>query len=123
VTGLPVNRRAVVLQVEAGDDRLLLTADSDSAAEALWLPRAGAPVTVLNLGHHGAGSSTGGALLDALRPRRAVVSCGRENRFGHPHPATLARLRARRIPLWRTDLEGTARIELGEAVGRGRPRH
>ncbi len=115
-TGLPVNQHAVVLQVEAGADRLVLTADTDSATEAEWLGRVRAPASVVKLAHHGAGSSTGTALLDALRPRRAVVSCGLDNRFGHPHPATLARLRERGIPLWRTDLQGTARLDLGSAT-------
>ena len=50
--------------------------------------------------------------VDAVRPRLALVSCGRENRFGHPAPETLATLAARRIPVYRTDLASDVRVDL-----------
>jgi competence protein ComEC len=69
-------------------------------------------VDVLKVGHHGSrGSSTAG-LLDAVCPRLALLSCGRDNRFGHPARETLAALAARRIPVYRTDLQSDARVEL-----------
>ena len=51
-------------------------------------------LSVLKAAHHGSDSSTGEALLAALRPTLAVISCGRENRYGHPAAGTLSRLEA-----------------------------
>ena len=112
-TGLASNERSVVIEIEAGADRLVLTGDADSTSEAGWLPAAAVPLTALKLGHHGSRRSTAGATLDALHPAVALVSCGAGNRFGHPHEETLARLRARGTTWRRTDLEGTIRLELG----------
>ena len=49
-------------------------------------------VDLLKVGHHGSRGSTGDEWLDALAPAVAVISVGR-NDYGHPAPATLARLR------------------------------
>jgi competence protein ComEC len=47
-----------------------------------------------------------------VAPRAALVSCGRENRFGHPSPETLATLSERKVPVLRTDLLSDVRLEL-----------
>lgn len=113
ITGMEANRRSVVLEIEASGQRLILTGDADSVGEAGWLPRAVGPLDALKLGHHGSASSSAGATLDTLRPRLALISCGLDNRFGHPHAETLGRLAARRIPLWRTDRQGTRALDFG----------
>jgi competence protein ComEC len=113
VTGWPANERCVVIEVEAGGDCLYLTGDADSTTETRWLAAASGPAAALKLAHHGARACTGCALLAALRPRLALVSCGRDNRFGHPHAETLARLGQRGIPIRRTDRDGTVRLDLG----------
>jgi competence protein ComEC len=111
-----VNNQSVVAVFERDGRRALLTGDAGAAAEEDLL-RAGAvePVDLLKVGHHGSRGSTTAAFLDALCPRVAVVSCGRENRFGHPAPETLAVLARRRIPVFRTDLSSDVRVELGPA--------
>jgi competence protein ComEC len=113
VTALASNERSVVLEIEAGAQRLVLTGDVDSTSEARWLPASRAPVAVLKLGHHGSRGSTAWSTLAALRPAVALASCGAGNRFGHPHPETLARLAALGVAWRRTDLEGTIRLDLG----------
>jgi competence protein ComEC len=45
-------------------------------------------------------------LLDHLRPAVALIGVGRDNHFGHPAPAVLARYRALSIPVYRTDQHG-----------------
>ena len=47
---------------------------------------------VLKVGHHGSRTSTTPAFLEYVNPRSAVVSAGRDNRFGHPHAEVMARL-------------------------------
>lgn len=115
-TGLASNERCVVLEVEADGQRLFLTGDADSLTEEKWLPAVSGPADFLKLGHHGSRSSTGLAVLAALRPARAGISCGRHNRFGHPHAETLARLGRARVPVSRTDRDGTLRIDFGDRI-------
>ncbi len=104
------NHAAVVLVLACDTTRALLLADVDSTAEALLdAPRA----AVIEVAHHGSRSSTGTALLAAARPRWALVSCGRWNHFGHPHPEVLARLAAVQAIVRRTDRDGAIWLELG----------
>lgn len=108
-SGAETNESSVVLTVEYGGFRALLTGDAGLPMEAL---RAGAvgDVSLLKVGHHGSRSATGAAWLAAVRPEVCVVSVG-ENRYGHPHPAVMARLRDARCATWRTDRAGTVVVE------------
>src|SRR5204863_368956 len=84
---------SVVALFERGGRSALLTGDASGPAEAELLA-AGGPgfVDVLKVGHHGSRTSTTPAFVASLRPRVAMISCGRRNRFGHPAPETLASL-------------------------------
>lgn len=108
-----VNNQSLVAIFEKDGRRALLTGDAGVAVEGDLL-RAGAlsAVDLLKVGHHGSRGSTAGAFLDAVCPRLALLSCGRENRFGHPAPETLASLASRRVPVYRTDLASDVRVEL-----------
>jgi competence protein ComEC len=80
-------------------------------------------VDLLKVGHHGSRGATGSDWLAELAPRAAVISVG-ANRYGHPHAATLRRLEEARVPVWRTDQDGTVRVWTDgvtvEVRGRGR---
>jgi competence protein ComEC len=69
-------------------------------------------VDVLKVGHHGSRTSTTAVLVDGIRPRVALLSCGRGNRFGHPAPDTLRTLARFCVPVLRTDQRSDCRIEL-----------
>jgi competence protein ComEC len=112
-TGIEPNGRSVVIEIGASGDRLLLAGDADTTSEDAWAPGVTPPVTVLKLGHHGSHSASAARTLDRLRPGLALISCGVDNRFGHPHREVTDRLAARHIPSWRTDREGTLALELG----------
>jgi competence protein ComEC len=104
--GLDLNEDSVVLLLEYGCFRAVLTGDAGLPVEARLRGRVG-PVALLKAGHHGSRTASGGAWLDELRPQAAVLSAGAGNRYGHPAPATLARLGARGVGVWRTDRDGT----------------
>jgi competence protein ComEC len=107
----PENNASVVLRVDAHNRRILLTGDIEAEAEIVLADR-DLRADVLKVAHHGSRSSTRGAFLDAVQPKVAVISCGRRNLFGHPHPTVLEELAARRIRTWRTDRSGTIDVEI-----------
>lgn len=88
-----VNNNSVVLRLSLGNISFLLTADIMREAEwALIKNRAALTSTVLKVAHHGSETSTTSEFLAVVNPRVAVISCGAENRFGHPSPDVLSRL-------------------------------
>lgn len=107
----PENNASVVLRVEVGGRRVLLTGDIEAEAEIVLSERDIA-ADVLKVAHHGSRTSTTERFLDAVQPRLAVISCGRRNLFGHPHPRVLEALDERRIRTWRTDRSGSIDVEI-----------
>lgn len=59
-------------------------------------------VDILKVAHHGSGYSTGTEFLAAASPATAIISCGRNNSYGHPHAETLQRLEDARVPWYGT---------------------
>jgi competence protein ComEC len=74
-------------------------------------------VDVLKVPHHGS-SHQDEDLLGRLRPRLALISCGKDNRYGHPSPATIARLRGLGATVLRTDTQGALAV-VGDAAHLG----
>jgi competence protein ComEC len=107
-----INNASVVGLLRSGGFTALLTGDAEAPVEAMLAERGLLTrVDVLKVGHHGSHSSSSPALLDATRPRVALISAGVDNDYGHPHQVTLDHLRA--IPglrLHRTDLEGNIEV-------------
>jgi competence protein ComEC len=100
------NEESVVLLVEYGRARLLLTGDAGLPVEWRLAGQVG-DVDVLKVGHHGSLSATSDAWLDELRPEEAVISVGARNRYGHPAPEVITRLGGHGIAVYRTDRQGT----------------
>jgi len=101
-----INEESVVLLVSYGGTRLLFAGDAGVPTEAHLAGQVG-PVTVLKVGHHGSRGATSDRWLDELHPAEAVISVGAKNRYGHPAPETLARLREHGVTVLRTDERGT----------------
>jgi competence protein ComEC len=107
------NDLSVVLLVQYGQFSALLTGDAPISVEEELVglyPDLLRDLEVLKVGHHGSRTSTSRALLAASTPELAVVSSGRGNRFGHPHPGVLGRLSRSGVPVWRTDRRGGLRV-------------
>ncbi|HEV2671528.1 MAG TPA: DNA internalization-related competence protein ComEC/Rec2 [Gemmatimonadales bacterium] len=101
-----INEQSVVLLVTYGPTRLLLAGDAGMPTEMQLAGRVGR-VTLLKVGHHGSRWATSDRWLDELQPEDAVISVGARNRYGHPAPEALARLRAHGVSVFRTDELGT----------------
>ena len=88
-----VDNGSVIVRVEYGDRSFVITGDVFSEGEA-WLVGSGQRLTgdVLKVAHHGSRTSSSQVFLDAVNPGAAVISAGRDNRFGHPDPDVVERL-------------------------------
>jgi competence protein ComEC len=106
------NEDSVVLEVRIGMVSIVLPGDIGKEGEEAILPRleAGRRV-VLKAPHHGSATSSTKELLDVLRPQAVVFSCGRDNRFGHPHPAVVSRYRQVGSEIFSTAQDGAVFVE------------
>ncbi|MFB6469392.1 DNA internalization-related competence protein ComEC/Rec2 [Cytobacillus sp. Hz8] len=101
------NDGSIVLYTKLGGLSWLFTGDLEESGEAGLIQRySHLPLDVLKVGHHGSKTSTSELLLNSYHPKIAIISVGRENRFGHPHSDVLNRLSERNILIFRTDLNG-----------------
>lgn len=106
------NDNSFVLRISYGERALLLVGDSEREEEGILLSTAADRLhaDVLKVGHHGSRTSSSPAFLAAVAPRETIVSVGRRNRFGHPHPLTLAALAVTGARVWRTDRDGAVAV-------------
>jgi competence protein ComEC len=105
------NANSVALRLSYGDFSMLFTGDAEFETEALMM-KSGAPLRaqVLKVGHHGSRHATSGKFLEAVNPEAAIISCGDDNKYGHPAQPTLDRLRRANVKVYRTDLSGEIAI-------------
>jgi beta-lactamase superfamily II metal-dependent hydrolase len=101
------NDRSLVLRVCLEKSCLLLTGDLEQRGEQ-GLLTFGDEITsrVLKVGHHGSRTSTGAEFLQAVNPQLALISAGKDNRFGMPHKEVLARLEQAGIKWFSTERDG-----------------
>ncbi len=105
------NDTSLVLRIDYGSTSFLLTGDMESDAERdLVESGANLKADVLQVGHHGSSTSTSYIFLNAVLPEMGVISCGVNNKYGHPHEETLSILRDAGVDVYRTDLLGTITI-------------
>ena len=102
------NNSSIGILLQHGKNRFLFVGDAEMKAEADMLEIGiDLQANVLKAGHHGSSDSCSEAFLDAVNPRYAVISCGRENDYGHPHTSTLNSFKNRQIQVYRTDEQGS----------------
>ncbi len=106
---LAANDASLVLRVSYGETAFLFPGDVEQAGEAAAVARGGLRADVVKVPHHGSRTSSGAPFAAAVRPRLAVVSSGRGNRYGFPHEEALARWREAGARVLRTD-EGAIRL-------------
>ncbi|HYF57677.1 MAG TPA: DNA internalization-related competence protein ComEC/Rec2 [Burkholderiaceae bacterium] len=117
--GSATNASSCVLRIRAPGGAVLLAGDIEAAQERRLVElfgAAGLGAEVLLVPHHGSRTSSTGAFLDAVAPRRAIVQHAYRSRYGHPHPTVVARFEARGIELLRSDADGAVQLRL--AAGR-----
>lgn len=100
------NDASVVLQLTAYQTTILFTGDVERNGEMNLVKSGLPPVDVLKVAHHGSKTSSSEALLAASRPKVAIISAGANNRYGHPSPDVLMRLKQAGSAVYRTDQQG-----------------
>ena len=102
------NNTSIVLRAQFGDTRFLFTGDMEAEAEDDLLDsHTDLKADVLKVGHHGSHTSTGYHFLYQVDPDYAVISCGRDNDYGHTHREVVSRLNDADVMTYRTDKLGT----------------
>ena len=106
-----LNNASAVLHLRFGDTAFLLTGDAERISEQAMLDAfSDIRAQVLKVGHHGSSTSTTAAFLAAVNPKIALISCGADNSYGHPHRETIAGLSSVSAAIYRTDLHGSISV-------------
>lgn len=107
------NDSSLVAKLMYGKTSVLLTGDISRSIEMYLASQYGKllDTDILKVAHHGSDSSSANAFLSAASPARAVISAGKDNQYGHPHPQVLKRLDSAGAESLCTCDEGTITLE------------
>lgn len=110
-----VNSYSMVLEVEYGKFKVLLTGDLGMKEEVMLLGNGNLEdVFLLKVAHHGSKNSSCEEFLEKVNPELAVISCGEDNSYGHPHVETLERLESVGSKVMSTAEYGAITVRIGE---------
>ena len=105
------NNTSIVIMADFGENRFLFTGDMEKEAENdmldYWDGRYDWNIDVLKAGHHGSSTSSGYRFVYETDPEYSIISCGKDNDYGHPHRETVALFGDAGIPMLRTDELGS----------------
>ena len=103
------NNESVVGRLVFGDFSMMFTGDAEKKEEQDILAGAQGAVqsTVLKAGHHGSKTSSSADFLRAVHPAAALISCGVNNDYGHPHKETMKKYHAMNLDIYVTAENGT----------------
>lgn len=109
---MEANTASIVTKLVYGDTSFLLTGDSPKAIEKYLSSayKSSLNVDVLKVGHHGSKTSTSEIFIGYTSPEYAIISAGKENRYGHPHQEVLDILGKFEIRVLRTDESGLIKL-------------
>jgi competence protein ComEC len=100
-----MNNYSSIVKISFGDTKFLFMGDAEKLVEKQLIDnKTDISADVIKIGHHGSNSSSSTSFLDKVSPKYAIISCGKNNDYGHPHKEVLEYLQAKKITLYRTDL-------------------
>lgn len=103
-----LNNYSAVLKLVCGNVSFLFMGDAEAEVEKQLGADVGADI--LKVGHHGSSTSSSAEFIRRVSPGTAVISCGRNNSYGHPHEKVLERLEAVGAQCYRTDVNGSVTV-------------
>lgn len=111
------NNDSLVILADVGGKRWLFTGDLEEAGEKELISNHKFEIDILKIGHHGSKSSSSEMFIDQLKPKFAIISAGKSNRYGHPHKEVLKILADHRIQVFRTDQNGAIQYKFFKKDG------
>lgn len=110
------NDLSLAFILRSGEHSLYFAGDLSSEFEVKALQQFTGEIDVMKVSHHGSKTSTSLEVLELLKPKLAVISAGRDNKFGHPHQEILDNLEIVNAQVYRTDIHGRIQISLQEST-------
>jgi competence protein ComEC len=105
------NDDSIVLRIQYGERSILLTGDIERASEqALLISQQQLHTDVIKVAHHGSKTSSTESFVTATKPQLAIISVGRNSRFGHPHKEVVERWQSSGATVLTTGNSGTITI-------------
>ena len=106
------NDNSLVMKITYKNFSIILAADIGQVTERRLVEKYDRDLkaNVLKVAHHGSRTSSCASFLDAIQPELAVISSGRNNSFGHPHPEVIKRLERKKIPYLNTAYKGSIKV-------------
>ncbi|MGU8293568.1 ComEC/Rec2 family competence protein [Clostridium perfringens] len=103
-----LNDYSPIMKLSFGDTSYLFTGDAEKLAEeeALAKYKTSLDSDVIKFSHHGSSSSSSNAFIEAVSPKYGIISCAKDNKYGHPHSETLDIIKKYNIKTFRTDTDG-----------------
>lgn len=107
-TGEDANNSSIVIRLNYRDTHFLFNGDAEKEEEEEILS-SGQDITadVYKVSHHGSAGANAADYVKKVQPQWAVISCGKNNSYGHPHKEVLSLLKKQGIQVLRTDLQGS----------------
>lgn len=105
--GSNLNNYSVGIIMSYGENKFIFTGDAEKVAEEdIISTNINIDADLMKMGHHGSSTSNSDVLLDKISPKIAIISCGQNNSYGHPHQEVLNEISKRGVEVYRTDLQG-----------------
>ena len=102
------NDNSICLKVMHGENSIIFTGDAGSSCERNMIESGEAlEADILQAGHHGSSTSSSYYFLREVNPKYVVISCGKDNMYGHPHEESMSRFGDLGAEIFRTDEQGT----------------
>jgi competence protein ComEC len=100
------NDGSMMVRIADGGASAVFTGDAPAKIEQAFDRVESWKSEVMKAGHHGSRSATSEEWIEAVHPEYAILSCGLNNEYHHPHPEVVKRLEADGVKICRTDHEG-----------------
>ncbi|MGL5381712.1 ComEC/Rec2 family competence protein [Clostridium sp.] len=102
------NDYSPIMKLTFGETDLIFTGDAESHAEQEVVAKYpnNLKAEVLKFGHHGSSTSSTDEFVKSVAPEYGIISCGIDNKYGHPHRETLQKISTYGIESYRTDKQG-----------------
>ena len=108
------NDNSVVMKCDIGENSVLFTGDATEKCESELDDIMIKDIDILKVGHHGSKTSSSKEFIEKVKPRFALTGVGRDNGYNLPSKEKVAEFAEMKIPVLRTDLDGTVEIRLNE---------